>query len=195
MSLFSRFFRNRPTPPKTVDDHLHDVEERLVKELAQLAEPGSSEAWSKEDINTCLLSLEKIDEIQERRRSRKDKSFFHTPAGASVLTAIITITATQIPAMLQLFTAQEAEATKRLTPVIEAVAKDGKFNLGEKLAVIDFVSSHHYRFETVEQFLDGYRSEIRYRANERRRSTESRIKNGPTEQANPNNQLNKDTSR
>jgi len=121
MSLFSRFFRDRAPPPKTIDDHLQDIEQRLVKELTQIGEPGLSETWSKKEINMHLLSLEKIDEIRERRRSRRRRSFVHTPAGVTVLTAIITITATQIPAMTQMYVAGEVEETKRLTPVLEVV--------------------------------------------------------------------------
>jgi hypothetical protein len=103
MSLFSRFFKDQPPSPKTVEDHLNDLEERLVEEIAQIGKPDSSESWSKEEIHTHLLSLEKIDELRERRKSRRNKSFFQSTAGASVITGIIAITATQIPAMTQMF--------------------------------------------------------------------------------------------
>lgn len=199
MSLFSKFFRDRPPPPKTVDDHLHDIEEGLVKELTKIGESGSSEARSKEEIHTHLLSLGKIDEIRERRKSRKNKSFFHSPAGASVITAIVTIAATQIPAMTQMFveeqSAHRAEQTKLRTPVVELVAKDDKLNLGEKLAVIDYVSSRDYQYETVEEYLDRYRSRIRSRANDRIRLIEPKSQDSSNEHVNPNNQLNRDTSR
>lgn len=168
MSLLSRFFGDRSPPPKTVDDHLLDIEKSLVNELSQLDEPSSSETWSKEEINTQLLSLEKIDELRERKKRRERRSFFHTPAGASVLTAIFTITATQIPAMTQMYvTHQTQEEGRYLKPVLEIVANDETLNLGEKLAVIDFVSSYHYREENVEEFLDRYRSGTKNRANER----------------------------
>ena len=190
MSLLSRLFRAGRAPPKTVDDHLADIEARLLEELTQIGEPGSNEVWTKEEINTQLLSLEKIGDIRGRR-----KSFLHTPAGASILTAVVAITATQIPAVTQMYVSGRAEESKRLTPVFEQIAKDDKLNLDEKLAVIDFVSHGRDPYETVEEYLERYRSQKIDRANERKHSTESTNRDSSTEQAIPNNQLNKDASR
>ena len=173
-NLLSKFFKRKPPPPKTIDDHLSDIEERLVKDLALAKEQESGNPWSNEDINTCILSLEKIDELREKRASRKNKSFLNSPAGASILTAIIAITATQIPAMTQTMTqmimAREAEETKRLKPIFEIVAKDSSLSLDEKINVLDFLSSSDYRYETVSKYLESYRAEMKRRKEYKRRT-------------------------
>jgi len=169
-NLLSKFFKRKPPPPKTIDDHLSDNEERLVKDLALAKEQESGNPWSNEDINTCILSLEKIDELREKRASRKNKSFLNSPAGASILTAIIAITATQIPVMTQMFMAREAEETKRLKPIFEIVAKDSSLSLDEKIKVLDLLSSSDYRYETVSEYLESYRAEMKRRKEYKRRT-------------------------
>lgn len=168
-NFLSKLFQPKPPLPKTVDDHLSDIEEKLVKDLALAKEDGPGNSWSNEEINTHILSLEKIDELREKRGKRKNKSFLNSPAGASVITAVITITATQIPAMTQMFLAQEAEETKRLSPIYEVVAKDASLSLDEKMAILEFVSSSAYRHETVAEYLDRYRAEIREQRKYRKR--------------------------
>ena len=164
MRLLARLFQPKPPPPQSVDDLLQEVDEAFIKQLAQMGQLGATQSWSKEEINAHLESLEKIEELRERRKYKKSIGFFQTPAGASILTGIITISATQMPAMLQLYAARQEQDAKRMAPLVDHIAKDNKLSIDEKLAVIKFISypeayrPKDYGGGTVEEFLKVYRS-------------------------------------
>lgn len=83
------------------------------------------------------------------------------------MTAIITITATQIPAMVQMYSAEVTQMRSaeraRLIPIIELVSKDEQLNLDEKLFVIDFISRRGYGSGSVEDAIKNYKAKIKQR--------------------------------
>ena len=170
--FFSNIFKKKSPPPKTFDDCLHEIEDKLIKEFSLTLDDEPNIKLSETQLHTRLQTLERIDEIREKKRTRNNKTFFHTAAGASVLTGIMTIMATQMPAFVQMMATRDALESKQLEPIIKAVVKDEKFDLGEKLAIIKFVSSsrhneiissYGYREESVEEHLERYRKEMKKR--------------------------------
>ena len=118
-----------------------------------MLDPDDIEAKSPatvERLQRRLLALERLYEVQARASQKSAKKrFIETPAGASLLTGILTITASQMPAYIQALEGRVKTQAELLKPVVAAIAKDSLIDLDMRLALIDAMQSGETRYRTV----------------------------------------------
>jgi hypothetical protein len=145
------WFRKKQPPPAHLPDSLSDAKHKLLSRLIDPADPLDSPP-SVERLHQRLLALDRLYEVEGKtNQSSQKKRFLETAAGASLLTGVLTITASQMPAFMQTQIAQQSARNELFRPLIETIAKDTSMDLEQRIALMEAIGSGEARYRTIDQ--------------------------------------------
>src|SRR5688572_12493889 len=98
--------RSSRKPDEKVPDQLVEAEKEVMARLLE-RDPKLGAQLSIEALYRKVVILERLHTLQTQREQRmKKRQFWETATGAALLTGLLTITASQIPALFQVYSSR-----------------------------------------------------------------------------------------